>query len=102
MKAPSPLIAALLLIAYATSATASDAVAAAADLIRNYPQPEIMIESVDVNAGVIRIRGKADANSDISELMRYLQREVGDVTLESVERVDDVSNFYLTIRKLKP
>lgn len=102
MKALSPLIAALLLIAYATSATASDAVAAAADLIRNYPQPEIMIESVDVNAGVIRIRGKADANSDISELMRYLQREVGDVTLETVKRVDDVSNFYLTIRKLKP
>ena len=90
----------LLLMPFTGIADTADAMFAAADLIRNYPDPSVIVDSVDVDDGVIKIRGKADANSDISAMMRFLQKEVGSVNLESVSRVDNVSSFYLTIKKL--
>ena len=69
--------------------------------VQAYDGGGIRIDAVSVESGMLNIRGRADENSDISRLMRYLDKNVGSPTLEYVKRSGSTSDFLLKVKKLR-
>ncbi|MBT8077915.1 MAG: PilN domain-containing protein [Gammaproteobacteria bacterium] len=102
MKSCVPIAAiAILALATAVGAEQPDATEAAVSKIRAYDASGIRFDAVSVEGTVIRIRGNANENSDVARLMRYLDTHVGTPTLEYVKRNGGMSEFLLTVKRLK-